>query len=150
MSTMRVLLVEDHPSWQMILQEKTHQALQEMGCEAGSTIRVVGDFARAWEALRKEGPWHLLVTDIGLGSKYEAMLGKLLVEEASKLQVPTIAVSGTMVITRQEVGELITEDKACAFFEKGQFDGRRFIAKIQEFCEVSWAEPSTNPDLRSQ
>ena len=135
MAALNILLVEDSQSWQRILQEKIRQAL--LGWTSPSNIRVVEQFEEAWEALNQEKPWHLLITDIGLTyPESRQKLGKQLVECAGDLQIPTIVVSGTPVLSKQEVGDLITEHKARAFFSKEEFDGKKFATKIRKILQI--------------
>jgi CheY-like chemotaxis protein len=145
MAVLKVLLVEDHQEWQDILLERLNRALQDAGRANDSKIRVVAKFEEAWEALNEEGPWHLLVTDIDLGSSPEAKqkLGKQLAQYASDLQVPTIVVSGTEVLTRQEVRDLLMKYGAIDFFSKPDFDRDEFITKVQHVLQT--LEPPQDP-----
>src|SRR5262245_14852609 len=107
MEIFKVLLVEDHQEWQYILQERINRALQDTGHVINRKIRVVAKFKEACEALTKKGPWHLLITDIGLGSSESRhKLGKHLAGFARDLRVPTIVVSGTLALTHREVRDL--------------------------------------------
>jgi CheY-like chemotaxis protein len=145
MAVLKVLLVEDHQEWQDILLERLNRALQDIGRANDSKIQVVAKFEEAKEALNEEGPWHLLVTDIGLGPPHEARLklGKQLAQYASDLQVPTIVVSGTEVLTRQEVRNLLIEYGALDFFSKPEFDGEKFTTKVQHVLQI--LEPPRDP-----
>src|SRR6266496_4021885 len=98
MPTVNILLVEDQTSWQNILRSRIAAALHNLG--QTDAIRIAATFEEAWGALDREGPWHLIVTDIGLRRH---KLGKQLVERAHDLQVPCIVVSNDPGLTPQEV-----------------------------------------------
>src|SRR5262245_18235962 len=101
MTTLKILLVEDNQEWQKILREKISMALQGITTISNFQIVDADQFDVAWELLNKEGPWHLLVTDIGLTlPDPRQKLGKQLVERAYDLQLPAIVVSGTEGLTK--------------------------------------------------
>lgn len=137
MTIFKVLLVEDHQSWQDILRDKIRRALHAMG-HPDDVIEIAKTFDEAYQSL-KENPWHLLVTDIGLGdlSTSQQKLGTQLVELANDLHVPAIAVSGTPPVTTQHVRDLLLDYGAADFFRKQEFDSRKFITKVQELLQKS-------------
>jgi CheY-like chemotaxis protein len=153
METLKILLVEDHREWQKILQEKISRALQGIAAISDIQVVVVSQFDEAWECLKKEDSWHLLVTDIGLSEPDSRQkLGKYLVELACNLHIPTIVVSGTEILTKQEVSDLLTDNnyKARAFFSKQEFDGKKFVEKIQESLQKENIKLFTNPNLSNK
>jgi CheY-like chemotaxis protein len=131
-ATLKILLIEDHPTWQMILQKKVEQAVQSLGHE--TDLRILGTFEEAWKALEDDSPWQLLVTDIGLGTHPEAKqrLGLRLVELARELKISTIVVSGTLLLTPTDISRLHTKMQIQAFFWKDDFDGDEFITSVQK------------------
>jgi DNA-binding NarL/FixJ family response regulator len=143
MAVLRVLIVEDHPNWQKILQAFVDRAMQNSG--DACSIQVIKAFDDAWATLGNEGPWHLLVTDIGLGrSKPKQKLGKMLVERARYLQIPSIVVSGTPGLTKQDVRDMLLEYQAHDFFDKSNFDSDKFIVKVREILQGTRIIPRSN------
>ena len=131
---LKILLVEDHPTWQNILKKEIKHAIKPF--DSKCLIEVFSDFDQADKALDSEGPWDLMVTDIGLGSpESRQKLGKILVESACRLDVPTIVVSGTPVLTPKDIRDLLKVYRAYDFFSKQHFDGDTFILRIQEILE---------------
>jgi len=130
MAILKVLVVEDHEDWQEILAAYVDQAMQNSSNVCHT--RVVNTFTNAWTMLNEEGPWDLLVTDIGLGAVRPGQnLGKRLVERARYLHVPSIVVSGTPGLTKQEVRDILLEYQAADFFDKFAFDGEKFSQKVR-------------------
>ena len=136
MATLNILLVEDQASWQNILRSRIAAALRNLS--QADAIRITATFEEAWGALDREGPWHLMVTDIGLGRH---KLGKQLVERAHDLQVPCIVVSNDPSLTPQEVRDMIKELGASDFFGKDDFDSRKFTTLVQETLQMAIASP---------
>lgn len=130
MTTVKVLLVEDHPTWQKILRDDVQDALRKTN--ALGEIEIVETYDEACLWLEKE-EWHLLVTDIGLGSPSESLqkLGIRLVKLAYEHQIPAIAVSGTSHLQPQDVRKLFKEVGASDFFSKQEFDDTKFIETVQ-------------------
>ena len=145
MTVFKVLLVEDHPFWQKILADEIHSALKGIG-HPEDIIKVVKTFDEAYQAL-EESHWHLLITDIGLGdfSVSAQKLGTFLVKRAQKLKIPAIGVSGTPLLTHQNVRDLILKYGVSDFFSKRDFDSNQFITKVQELLQkaVQTIEPNT-------
>lgn len=137
-----ILLVDDHVEWQKILQEDIRQAVEEMG--RNSRIQISADFEDAWHALNNQGPWHLLITDLGLKPRPRQLLGKQLVQQASYLQIPTIVVSGTEPLNPAHVAQLYARrdsNTLVGFFWKPDFDDMTFVSSIQQiFSEESAAD----------
>ncbi|MEC4815046.1 MAG: CHAT domain-containing protein [Scytonema sp. PMC 1069.18] len=136
MTNLRVLLVEDDPNWQKILEGKTHSALEGIG-RSEDTIKVVKTFAEAYDILH-ESHWHLLVTDIGLKDSSisrRQKLGIQLVELANQHNIPVIVVSGTPVVNTQDVRNFFKEHNVSDYFKKGTFDNKKFINAVQELLQ---------------
>ncbi len=139
MAVFKVLLVEDEPIWQSILQDKLQIALKNIG-HLDDPIKVVATYIEALNALNKEPPWDLLVTDISLPSapkNLETMkeMGKELVERARQLNLPIIVVSGKA--TPQEVRDFFKIEEIYDFFSKEDFERAEFIKEVQEI--LGWA-----------
>ena len=145
MTVLKVLLVEDHPDWQIILTNKIRSAFRKLGHLDG-TIQLMQSFDEAYQAL-SETSYHLLVTDIGLGNTATAQqkLGTRLVELAHELGIPAIAVSGTLLLTTQHVRDLLIKHGASDFFAKSEFDSQQFIAKVQELLKIQESLPEPDP-----
>ncbi len=146
MTHLRILLVEDEPNWQKILESKTHSALEGIG-HSEDTIKLVKTFAEAYDILQ-ESHWHLLVTDIGLKDSSVSRRQKLgiqLVELASKQKIPVIVVSGTPVVNTQDVRDFFKEHDVSDYFKKGTFDNKKFINAVQELLQKQLQSlPATN------
>jgi CheY-like chemotaxis protein len=147
MASLRVLLVEDEENWQTILRDKIVRAFQEIDRATDSEVRVIADFKEAWRALEKDGPWDLLVTDMNLDpSDIGTKLGKQLASLADQLQVPTIVVSGTMVLTSKDARDLLKNDKVVDLFGKNTFDRYGFIDKVKSIVTRPSRSPVTTED----
>ncbi|GEM_PF-6000829 len=147
MNKLRVLLVEDEPNWQNILEDKIRSALEGIH-HSPEAIKVVKTFAEAYQSLQ-ENHWNLLVTDIGLKDSSisrRQKLGIQLVELASKQKIPVIVVSGTPVVNTQDVRNLLKEYNASDYFKKGTFDNKRFIGTVQEILQkqLQYSETPSN------
>jgi len=130
MDTFDILLVEDDPNWQEIIEVAIKVALEAHG---KVDITILGSYDLASNALKKR-QWHLLVTDIGLGSPHTSLsspLGKYLIEKASERGIPAIAVSGTPS-SGQVARDILKECHAHDFFSKQEFRKPDFISTIQD------------------
>jgi hypothetical protein len=123
----RILLVENSKIWRARLEDRLHQAVRS------AEIQVESEYEGGRHALREGGPWDLLVTDIGLPPATPELLGEDLLEEAARLGLPAIIVSGTVGVTPQIAFQYARRYGARAFFGKAPFDAEGFIAKV---CEV--------------
>lgn len=127
-SPRRVLLVEDHLDWRAILEDN----LKALGLDrGGSMLRVASSFEEASKALRQDGPWNLLVSDMGLGGDIRPPLGIRLAEVALEKRVPTLVVSGTMKMTVKHVSRLFTRFKIAGFHGKDDFDASAFRKDVR-------------------
>jgi nucleoside phosphorylase len=133
MTTYKILLVENEREWIDILDRKIRIALTNIHSE-DSIIKHVSSFQDALDLLGSED-WHLLVTDIGLGTPQEAtmMKGKRLVVKAKDRNIPVIVVSGTVGTIRSAVRNLYEIQKIDSFFDKVDFHDMedKFIEKVQ-------------------
>jgi CheY-like chemotaxis protein len=131
----KVLVVEDHEAWRNELKEDINVALRGIG-QTDNTVELIEHFDKAYEALRVSH-WDLLVTDIGLGGPGESQQkkGKRLVELAHRRKIPSIVVSGTPVVTKQDVRDFFKKHGASDYFSKPEFDDEQFIVKVQELLE---------------
>lgn len=133
MSAFNILIVEDHATWQDILQESVKRALDGIGCTCD--LKVLKTFEEALTALNKQGPWHLLIVDIGLRPSQAEKLGMRLAERSHHLQVPCIVVSGMSKLTPWNVRNLLKKYKARDFFSKPDFDDEEFVKKVQKVLQ---------------
>ena len=148
MTNLRILLVEDDPNWQKILEGKTHIALDSIG-HPEDIIKVIKTFAEAYNFLQ-ENYWHLLITDIGLKDSsisQHQKLGIQLVELAKKQKIPVIVVSGTPVVNTQDVRNLIKDLDVLDYFKKGAFDNKTFITTVQEVLQKQLQSSSNIKEL---
>ena len=139
MNDLRILLVEDNLNWQKILHAKVDQALQNI--DHSGIVRLCPTFAEAWQALAFDGPWHLLITDIGLGEDSyvsEQKLGIQLADRARELQLSCIVVSGTLAITSRDVRNLLMKHKVHDFFSKQMFQGRQFVKVVESILKTAF------------
>ncbi|KST65525.1 response regulator [Mastigocoleus testarum] len=124
MAILKILLVEDNPSWQKILKSRIRRALEGLGYkDSDYTIKVVDTFDEAYQALQ-ENDWHLLVTDIELKDSHTAngnKLGTELVPIAHNQNIPTLTVTGATPLIYPNEG----------YFPKEDFDGKKFISQVQ-------------------
>jgi DNA-binding response OmpR family regulator len=149
MARLNILLVEDNLTWQTILKDKLHSALN---CHDNHCfIEIVETFGEAYHCL-KDKPWHLLVTDIGLGdsSISPQKLGTELVSLAHDRHIPSIAVSGTPVVTTLTVRDLLLQHGASDFFSKQEFNSKDFIAKVQELIRSGQGQEPGVSDLQEK
>ena len=150
MENLRLLLVEDERHWQKILKEKLSQALQNIDCRK-YIIKVVNTFDEAYTILQ-ESDWHLLVTDIGLidsPTAHGQKLGIHLVEMAHSKQIPTIVVSGTPVISTQDVRDILIKYQPTDYFSKGKFDNQEFIIVVVKFLQQQLlSSPNNDKSLK--
>jgi CheY-like chemotaxis protein len=134
----KILLVEDDEDWQEILQEDITEAVRAIHM-LPPLINSVKTFSDASNVLRNDETWNLLITDIKLppASTYEAgkTNGKILVERAYRLQIPTIVVSAEC--TDNEVVFFLRVKKIYNFFGKGGYLDRRqeFYQNIQDIMQ---------------
>jgi len=137
MNKSKVLLVEDHLNWQKILKSRVEQAFQNIG-RAG-TVKLCSNFIEACQALEFEGPWHLLITDIGLGNHDESRhkLGIQLVDMAHESQLHCIVVSGTLVVTNHDVRDLLKEHGIRDFFSKQNFESKQFVDTVESILKMT-------------
>jgi nucleoside phosphorylase len=131
---LKILLVEDDPNWKTYIAQKLRQALVELGRKG--RVLTLEDFEQAWDALNQDGPWHLLVTDIGLRgpapSQPHQQMGKHLVEQAHKLRVPCIVVSGTPSLTPTHVVTFLKQLDVIDIIWKIDFTADQFIKGVKE------------------
>ena len=135
MVELKILLVEDNSSWQIILQNKISCALQNLG-RSDYTIEVVEYFDEASRILQ-ESIWDLLVTDIKLrdsSAKNREKLGTQLVPIAQKNNIPAIAVTGTSLLITKEDEELLAKE-ASDVFRKNNFDSEEFVNKVEKLLQ---------------
>jgi DNA-binding NarL/FixJ family response regulator len=132
----RILIVEDHELWQNALKRYISSALDEIG-HPDNTIALIKDFNQAYKALN-EHTWDLLVTDIGLGGSGESQQqrGRTLVRLAHKRKIPNIVVSGTPVVDKGDVCDILMQDGASDYISKPKFEGKEFIKKVQNFLQT--------------
>ncbi|MUG91862.1 hypothetical protein F7734_04990 [Scytonema sp. UIC 10036] len=148
MTHLRILLVEDDPNWQKILDSKIHSALEGIG-HSEDTIKLVKTFAEAYDILQKSH-WHLLVTDIGLKDSSisrRQKLGVQLVELASQQRIPVIVVSGTPVVNTQDIRDFFKEHDVSDYFKKGTFDNKNFIKAVQAVLQKQLQTLSTTKEI---
>jgi DNA-binding response OmpR family regulator len=131
MTILRVLIVEDHESWRGLLEDYINITLDMIGCEAHIHKTKSFDYAR--RCLRTKGPFHLMVTDIGLGKEgiSRQKLGMRLVRLARGSKTPCIVVSGTPILRPNDVRILIFDHQIEDFFSKDDFDDDRFLKKVE-------------------
>src|SRR2546423_1818602 len=98
-------------------------------------MKVLMTFQEALTALNKQGPWHLLIVDIGLPPSQAEKLGMRLAERSHRLHVPCIVVSGMSKLTPWNVRDLLKKYKAYDFFSKPDFDDDEFIKRVQEILQ---------------
>lgn len=127
MTNYRILLVEDNPNWQLILQSKIGLIFRKMN--KSHFVHLAKTFDDAWSSVTMNGPWHLLVTDIGLGKVGEntKKLGLHLIEHAQYLGIACLVVSGTPILTPSDVLNVIKRIGEDRFFWKADFKSESFI-----------------------
>ncbi len=119
MEIIKVLVVDDLAHWQLILKRKTRQALESI--QHPSEVVVVATFEEACKMLDNQPPWHLLISDIRLGTPSTTPLGVQLIERATEFGVPSIAVTGS------ELGWTAEEYGTRFFFSKLDFNRTVFM-----------------------
>jgi len=146
MAQFAILVVEDSSGFMSVLK----RALSELEREAERSFRVrtTGVFDDAWNALEREGPWDLLVTDICLKPRPSQKMGLQLVEEAQRQRVPCIVVSGSKpYVSRADAVDCVRKYGAVDFIEKNVWDRNRFSTDVrtvlQSWDATSDAGPST-------
>jgi nucleoside phosphorylase len=132
---LRILLVENDPNWQGQLEEKLQLVLKNIS--KTGYIRIISSFDKAREAMRQDGPWHLLVTDIGLADsvltkRSGEKLGRHLAELAYIMQIPCIVVSGTPTLVPTDVRTFLKQYGAKDFISKADFTGEQFMKSVRE------------------
>lgn len=129
METIRILIVEDREDWKKILESEVNEALNQVNLSSGYSLKIVETFSEASVTLQNDGIWNLLITDLGLLPEAEdTKFGKILIEQANRLNVPIIVVSGRC--DASYVRYLLKVKKICDFFDKGDYSIR-----IPEFHE---------------
>src|SRR5690349_6141961 len=127
MNRFKILVVEDDIAWQKILQEDIKIALD--GIDRTYELIILKTFQEALEVLNKQGPWHLLIADIGLPPTQREKLGMRLAERANHLRIPCIVVSGMDKLTTWNVRNLIRKYKVYDFFSKPDFYEEEFVKR---------------------
>lgn len=135
MTKPKVLLVEDEEPWISFLVDDIKECLKDIGFTGTECLRVITNFSEASSVLKNEGQWDLLITDIELPPFLPEKLGKTLVEQAYRLQVPTIVVSGKCM--GDEVRDFIKINKVYDFFSKGTYTVKKheFFQAIQQILQ---------------
>lgn len=131
MGQLEILLVENDSYWQNILEEKIAEALQNI--PGAVRPRLVTRAPEAHTALLQEGPWDLIITDIGLDSP-QNLPGRQLVEVANKLHVPCIVVTG-VATSAVQVKTFFKRQNVYNYFGKDSFDSKEFIDDIKKIAE---------------
>jgi CheY-like chemotaxis protein len=131
--SLKILLFEDHHSWQQILQDYTNQALQAIGHRGD--IRIATTVDEALDALDQESQWHLLITDINEHKGFPSLGGTSLIKRAHALSIPCIVVSGTSKASKKDVVDILKKRNAGDFIDKTNFDREHFIQTIQTILE---------------
>lgn len=128
----RVLIVEDRLSWRMILNDVLDEAFQKLAIQVEK--QTITEFPEALVALNSPNSWHLLISDIGFeeGEGKIVKLGMQLIEKAFRRNIPAIAVSGVMEVTRDDVSVILTDYKAKAFIDKEKFISSKFVDIVVE------------------
>jgi DNA-binding NarL/FixJ family response regulator len=121
--TLRVLLVEDDPSWAELLTEM----LDELGVE----IRHAGTFEEALEVL-EDGPYELALLDVSLAaSSHDNQDGLRVLERFRALYPHTPSIILTGYATVDLAVQALTNLRADDFLRKEQFDRRRFLETVR-------------------
>lgn len=139
----KILLVEDDKGWQTILKDEIREALNQISFNVYDCLRSVENFSEAWQALKNEGPWDLLITDILLPPEPQQKgHGHWLVQLACRLKVPTIVVSGQC--DAEEVRIFLKEFKIYDFFSKGKY----FTRNEEFYQEIKIILQTKNGDTK--
>jgi Caspase domain len=136
MTGYKVLLVEDDQIWVDILGRRMRLVLHNLE-HSDDPVTIINNFEEAYKTL-KEQSWDLLVTDIGLGDPRESLKkkGKHLLSLALEMGVPSVVVSGTSGLTRQDVWDFRERYHVSWFFDKLDFDEEKFIEKVEELLRI--------------
>jgi len=155
MPDLNILVIEDHPRWQGILQSKIQEALKQAGRPAD--IQIVENFEDGLKAIeRTQPPWHLVVVDIGLPADKvrrrvtEEKLGMHLVERARVLCVPCIVVSSDTNFDHQDVADCFVKYGACDFLSKIRWDSDRLIARVRSILQVNALLPRQSTPVATE
>lgn len=123
MSNPRILIIEDDPNWQKLLQEIVIDI-------AGQPV-VVSCYQAAIDAL-SSGSYSLAIVDVSLSMAYHNREGLDVLRQIadSLINLPAIVVTGfpTMELAIEALADL----KAIHFFTKADFDRRKFIQVINK------------------
>lgn len=128
----RVLMVEDEDSYRMLLDDFLDEAFDKLAVTVEK--KTVTTFPEALRELNSSKSWHLLISDICFRNRegeYKK-LGMQLIEKAFLRNIPAIAISGCLDVTRHDVSVMLSEYKAIAFIDKDEFKGGKFTDKVLE------------------
>ncbi|MBC1225409.1 response regulator, partial [Nostoc sp. UCD120] len=123
MEILKILLVEDDPDWQDLLQGYIKDACNNTSGKTSNQeykTEAITTFTDSQKKLQ-DNDWHLLVTDIGLRDSRHSDKDKLgihLVKLAHKKKIPTIVVSGTPVLGSRDTRDLLKKDDVADYFSK--------------------------------
>ncbi|SEH08052.1 glucokinase [Candidatus Venteria ishoeyi] len=87
----KILVAEDNPSWQRILQRKLKQICYTLNYSAEITL--AESYEHACQLLDTDSKWDLFITDLGF-SNSPSSGGKALIDAASQYNIFTIIVTG--------------------------------------------------------
>ncbi len=132
MSTIKILIAEDNPSWQRILKDDLLNTWENR-----IYIKVVSSFNESLDALNNESPWDLFIIDLGLASEASQQsgiddplrLGIRLADRSRILGILVIIVSITA--TPQEVRDLLLRYQVFDFIDKRSYDTELFIDTVE-------------------
>jgi hypothetical protein len=124
---MRIIIVEDRQLWQGIISGRVAEAFDNSAVSAKPTV--FGSFNPASEALSKNPPWHLLITDYSLTEQGNDALGAELCHDAKQLGIPSIVISDKPQLTPEIVRDLFTIHNVLDVYLKTNF-------KINEFKDA--------------
>lgn len=137
---LRMLVVEDDPAWQQIL--------QEILTDDGATVDVARDVSTALELLRRH-PHRLAVVDLALGAGEAANVDGLDVLEAVRRHDPgCVAIVLTGYATVELAVNVLQEYGAFSCLRKANFDRDAFRRLVQRaLSSAPTYETATTPDL---
>lgn len=128
-----ILVVEDEQTWRSILRKHIYTSIKHN--ENQVVIEVASDFDSAYSLLQLRH-WDLLITDIQLHGNGKKE-GKELVKLSFSKEITTIVVSGTPIVSTQDVRNMIKKYKV-DYFSKNNFNEQEFVALIRKIfsCQM--------------
>lgn len=150
--SIKILIAEDHPSWQRIFRD----GLPGTILEDEIYVKVVSSFNESLDALDKEAPWDLAIIDIYLPHQKGEIdaqnspqnLGQILADKCHFLQIPVIGTSDRA--TAREVRNLFVKHKVFDFIDKEEYHRNFFINTVKSALISAAAIPEPEPHPHPQ